>query len=95
MGDRLQVDTAELRRTGEALRFLRSELAQAEQIANDPGILGHARLSEKVSSFARNWAERRAEMLDAIRALDEAAVRAGETYDEIEQGLVAGLKADP
>ena len=91
MGDRLRVDTAELRQTGEALRFLRSELAQAQQVADVGGILGHAGLADRLSSFASNWNDRRAEMMGTIQALSDAATTAGQTYEEIEQHLVTAL----
>ena len=54
---------------------------------------GHARLADKVTSFASNWNDRRARLAEQITELGEALSRIDETFTEVEgqlEGAVTG-----
>lgn len=52
---------------------------------------GHARLAEKISSFAANGNDRRAELAEQITELGEALSTIGETFTEVDGGLEGAL----
>jgi hypothetical protein len=88
----LHIDTAILRQTGAGLRAVADEFEHANHRVDDVGaILGHDTLAERVRSFAHNWDDRRAEMLESIAQLAEAAQVVGETFEQIETDLVNAL----
>lgn len=91
----LRIDTALLRETGASLRVVADEFEHANNRVDNVGdVIGHEGLSDRVRSFARNWDDRRAEMLESIAHLAEAGRAVGETFDQIEVELVASLTAE-
>ena len=88
----LHIDTAILRQTGASLRRVAIEFEHADRRVDDAGtILGHNKLADRVQSFARDWDDRRAEMLQSIAQLAKDAHEVGETFEQIETQLVSAL----
>jgi hypothetical protein len=92
----LRIDTELLRETGASLRTVADEFEHANNRVEDVGaLIGHDGLTDRVRSFARNWDDRRGEMLESIAHLAEAGRVVGETFEQIETDLVDVLAGKP
>jgi hypothetical protein len=99
--DALRVDTALLRTAGTQLRVVADEFQQANANSDDAAeVVGHRDLAEAVRSFAHNWDDRRAKMVEKIGALAESATTVGDAFEELDKEFAAALspgrlRADP
>lgn len=68
--DTLRVDTDLLRAAGSQLRVVATEFQQANANSDDAAdAIGHRRLADAVRSFAHDWENRRAKMVEKIGTL--------------------------
>jgi len=89
----LQVNSDDLVKTGEALRYLAGELKNAENIAQDHlGAMGHAQLAKQLDEMQGTWDDRRNRLVEDIKTVAGIAKKAGKTFDDIEEHLVAALE---
>jgi hypothetical protein len=89
----LEVNSADLVETGTALRFLADELRKAERIVQDnKAAMGHPELAEQLDRMQGTWDDRRNALVDDIATLGKIAKKAGKTFEEIEEHLVAALE---
>lgn len=94
--DTLRVDTALLRTAGTQLRTVADEFQQANANSDDAAeVVGHRGLAEAVRSFAHNWDDRRAKMVEKIGTLAKSATMVGEAFEELDKEFAAALRADP
>lgn len=95
MSDGLQVDSLVLRRAGHSLRAVYGEFEQAERTA-DVGrvVVAHDRLRDRLAEFGAGWNTARAELMQAIEGLGDAAEGAAEAYERIETELTAALAGE-
>ncbi|MGH3831273.1 MAG: hypothetical protein ACRDRS_12645 [Pseudonocardiaceae bacterium] len=89
----LRVDTALLRVAGSQLRVVATEFQQANANSDDAAdAIGHRGLADAVRSFAHNWDNRRAKMVEKIGTLAKSATGVGEAFDELDQQFAAALR---
>ena len=89
----LEVDSDDLARTGEALRFLAGELKRAEHIVHDHlDDIGHRGLAEQLDEMQGTWDDRRNALVEDITRLAGFAKKAGTMFEQIEEHLVAALE---
>lgn len=94
--DTLRVDTALLRTAGTQLRLVADEFQQANANSDDAAeVVGHRGLAEAVRSFAHNWDDRRAKMVEKIGTLAKSATMVGGAFEELDKEFAAALRADP
>lgn len=94
--DTLRVDTALLRTAGTQLRLVADEFQQANANSDDAAeVVGHRGLAEAVRSFAHNWDDRRAKMVEKISTLAKSATMVGGAFEELDKEFAAALRADP
>lgn len=93
--DRLRVDTTMLRVAGQQLRVVATEFQQANANSDDAAdAIGHGGLADAVRSFAHNWDDRRAKMVEKIGTLAKSAVTVGEAFEELDKQFAAALRGD-
>jgi hypothetical protein len=93
--DTLRVDTALLRTAGTQLRVVAEEFQQANANSDDAAeAIGHPGLAEAVRSFAHNWDDRRAKMVEKIGTLATSATTVGEAFEELDKEFAAALRAE-
>ncbi|MGH3826454.1 MAG: hypothetical protein ACRDQX_04665 [Pseudonocardiaceae bacterium] len=91
--DTLRVDTDLLRAAGSQLRVVATEFQQANANSDDAAdAIGHRGLADAVRSFAHNWDNRRAKMVEKIGTLAKSATGVGEGFDELDQKFAAALR---
>lgn len=91
--DQLRVDTVLLRRAGAQLRVVATEFHNANVNSDDAaGAIGHSGLAEVVRSFAHNWDDRRAKMVEKIGTLADSATGVGEAFEQLDQEFAAALR---
>lgn len=89
----LEVNSADLVATGEALRYLAGELKNAETIVKDNlAAIGHPALAEQLDEMQGTWDDRRNGLVKDIKTVAKVAKKAGEAFEEIEEQLVAALE---
>ena len=90
---KLRVDTHLLREAGAQLRFIAGEFAHANANSDDAAdAIGHDGFAEAARSFAHNWDDRRAEMVEKIGTLAESAKGVGEAFEKLDEEFAAGLR---
>lgn len=88
MVTQLRVDTRLLRETGAQLRVVATEFEHANATSDDAAeAVGHNGMGEAVRSFAHNWDDRRAKMMENISKLAESAKVTGEAFESLDQEL--------
>jgi hypothetical protein len=89
----LKVNSADLVATGDALRYLAGELRDAEHIVQDNrGAIGHDQLAHQLDDMQGKWDDRRNQLVEKIKSVADVAKKAGETFEDIEEHLVAALE---
>jgi len=90
----LQIDGAGLEALLADLATVKTEFESGDSSASVTAeACGHARLAEKVTSFATNWNDRRAKLAEQITELGEALSTIDETFTEVEgqlEGVLVG-----
>jgi len=90
---KLRVDTNLLREAGAQLHFVADEFAYANANSDDAAdAIGHSGLAEAVRSFAHNWDDRRAKMVEKIATLAESAKGVGEAFEALDQEFAVALR---
>lgn len=90
--DRIRLDLARLEHTGRALSVVRTEFEDATSNAHDlAGAVGHHGLAEAVSRFAESWDDRRADMVENIAALADAATGIAQAFGDLDTAYAAAL----
>ncbi len=82
----LIIDVEAIKNLGTDLKTVATEFENAN--ANSDGIaaaVGHAKLSETVHDFAHKWDDTRAEMVDALKNLGEAATTVAANWVDLDQ----------
>jgi hypothetical protein len=93
--DTLRVDTALLRAVGVQLRVVAEEFRWANANSDDAAeVVGHRGLAEAVRSFARNWDDRRARVVEEIGALAMSASAVGEAFEGLDKEFAAALRGE-
>jgi hypothetical protein len=93
--DTLRVDTALLCVAGKQLRVVATEFEQANANSDDAAeAIGHHGLAAAVRSFAHNWDDRRAKMVEKIETLAKSATGVGEAFEELDKEFAAALRGD-
>ena len=83
-----------LRVAGKQLWVVAEEFQRANANSDDVAeVVGHRGLAEAVRSFAYNWDDRRATMVEKIGALAESAITVGEALEELDQHFAAALSS--
>lgn len=89
----LKVDSSELVATGNSLRYLAGELRDAGQTVQDSlAAIGHAELAHQLDDMQGTWDDRRNALVSKIESVADVAKQAGETFQDIEDNLVAALE---
>ncbi len=92
MAGTLKLDSTMLVDLGHHLRAVATEFDAAQHNADYLATAaGHEALAEKIKDFASVWDDKRAEMLDAIASLADAAKGAGEQYEQLDNDLAQAL----
>lgn len=92
----LRVDTGLLRVAGSQLRVVATEFHHANANSDDAAdAVGHRGLADAVRSFAHNWDDRRAKMIERIDTLATAATGVGEAFEQVDKEFAAALRGDP
>lgn len=91
----LRVDTGLLREAGSKLRVVATEFEHANNNSDDAAeAVGHHGLGEAVRSFAHNWDDRRAKMMENIGKLAESAKVTGEAFESLDREFAAALRGE-
>jgi hypothetical protein len=86
------VDHKELGELGQQLANLRGELTQADDaIGPLLGTISDAGLRHKLTDFAKNWSEKRAQIITRLDQTSGFAVAAAETYREADTSGAASF----
>ncbi|MEV6313631.1 hypothetical protein [Streptomyces sp. NPDC051776] len=93
MGDKLKVNTEDLRTAGGGLRTVATEFEGLDKLMEtyDRQTVGHDLLQERLQDFSDGWNDNRTKMIEEIKGLGEAAQKAGEAYEEIDTQLTNAL----
>ena len=84
-----------LRTAGQQLRVVAEEFQRANANSDDVAeVVGHRGLAEAVRSFAHNWGDHRAKMVEKIGALAESASAVGEAFEELDTEFAATLRGE-
>ncbi|MGH3875104.1 MAG: hypothetical protein ACRDSR_27005 [Pseudonocardiaceae bacterium] len=91
----LRVDTGLLRTAGEQLRVVATEFQQANANSDDAAeAVAHRGLADAIRSFAHNWDDRRAKMVERIGKLATSATGVGEAFEQVDDEFAAALRGD-
>jgi hypothetical protein len=95
VSDTLKVDTEVLRVAGSNLRLVAKAFNNAEADSAQAGAAcGHEDLRKALASFASNWDDRRARIMESLAAVAEACVGIGEGFEQLDTELAAALTSD-
>lgn len=95
MSDRLSISTDELRATGTLVRQVAADLDDANaRSSRAADHVGHAGLAACLEEFATGWETKRASLVEDIARLADACSAVGETFEEIDSALAAGLRGE-
>ena len=84
-----------LRTAGEQLRVVATEFHHANANSDDAAeAIGHRGLADAVRSFAHNWDDRRAKMIEKIDTLATSAAGVGEAFEQVDKEFAAALRGD-
>lgn len=93
--DTLRVDTGLLRTAGAQLRVVATEFHHANANSDDAAeAIGHRDLADAVRSFAHNWDDRRAKMIEKIDTLATSAAAVGEAFEQVDKEFAAALRGN-
>lgn len=91
----LRVDTSLLRTAGEQLRVVATEFHHANANSDDAAdAIGHRGLADAVRSFAHNWDDRRAKMVEKIDTLAKSATGVGDAFEQVDTEFAAALRGE-
>jgi len=89
----LRLDTPLLREAGVQLRVVATEFEHANTNSDDAAdAVGHSGLADAVRSFAHNWDDRRAKMLENIMKLADEATGVAEAFESLDREFAAALR---
>ncbi|MEU6079262.1 hypothetical protein [Streptomyces sp. NPDC047108] len=93
MGEKLKVNTEDLRTAGGGLRTVATEFEGLDKLMEtyDRRTVGHDLLQERLQDFSDGWNDNRTKMIEEIKGLGEVAEKAGEAYEEIDTELMKAL----
>lgn len=92
----LNIDTASLRDLGGELKTISSEFENANTRSDTiAAAVGHSGLSDAVTDFAHGWDDRRAEMVESITFMSEAAQGIADAFEETDKQLADVLTEQP
>ncbi|GAA4287930.1 hypothetical protein [Georgenia daeguensis] len=90
----LRVDVGALRDIGADLSVVAAEFREANVTsAGIAAATGHARLEERVRSFASGWDDTREDMVGGIESLAEVATAIADAFTQVDGDLAAGLSS--
>lgn len=84
-----------LRTAGEQLRVVATEFHHANANSDDAAdAIGHRGLADAVRSFAHNWDDRRAKMVEKIDTLAKSATGVGDAFEQVDTEFAAALRGE-
>lgn len=92
MGDHLKVDLGALEETADALQQLRTEFADAANIAEEAeSDVGAQQINAALHSFATDWTHHREGLLKSIDAIEKMASTAHQAYTDTDDQLARAV----